>query len=253
MLNEAPKKPKKRVDYSHPNPWQYFWRLQKEGWRRAVTPALMYFFMSLIMLALQAIEIVWLSITLGIVCIAAGIFFNAHLLLHFGEAHYDIFATGELYRKREQEEGTYISPDHHLEKEYRPWKGFFIGFLMSIPVLILGILAGALDGTNVGGGVLWAFAMLAGCAVVPFTWLRNYVPSMANLSYYWTIATILVPILVSGVFYILGAYVNRRKRAKKEAREEAVRAAAEAARQERLNHEQTEAQRIKTLQSKKKK
>ena len=253
MLNEAPKKPKKHVDYSHPTPWQLFWRIQKEGWRRAVTPALMYFFMSLLMLAAQAIELVWLQIVLGIVCIAGGIFFNGHLLFHFGGAHYDTFLSGQLYRKREEEEGIVASPDHHLEKEYRPWKGFFIGFLMSLPVLLLGILSGTLEGTTAGNAMLWAFAMLAGCAVVPITWLRNYVPSMAGLSYFWTIPTIIVPILVSGVFYIIGAWHDRRKRAEKEAREEAVRRAAEEAREARLHHEQTEAQRLKTLQSKKKK
>lgn len=253
MLKEAPKKKKKQVDYYHPSPWQYFWRLQKEGWRRAITPGLMYFFMSLIMLALQAIDIVWLQIALGIVCIAGGIFFNAHLVFHFGSAHYDFFLTGEVYRRREKEEGYVNAPDHHLEKEYRPWKGFFIGFLMSIPVIILSILAGTFDGKAGEGDVLWVYAMLAGCAVVPITWLRNYVPSMANLSYYWTALTILVPIVVSGVFYILGAWHNRRKRAEKEERERAVKAAAEAAREARLHHEQTEAQRQKTLQSKKKK
>ena len=62
-----------------------------------------------------------------------------------------------------------------------------------------------------------------------------------------------MPILVSGLFYILGAYRNRRKLAEKEAREAAVKRAAEEARQARLHHEQTEAQRLKTLQSKKKK
>ena len=103
MLNEAPKKPKKKIDYAHPNGWQLFWRLQKEGWRRAVTPALMYFFMSLLLLASQAVTIVWLSIVLGVVCIAGGIFFNAHLVFHFGSAHYDTFLSGQLYRLREEE------------------------------------------------------------------------------------------------------------------------------------------------------
>lgn len=252
MLNEAPKKPKKKIDYAHPNGWQLFWRIQRESWRRTITPALMYFFMSLLLLAAQAIEIVWLQIVLGIVCIAGGIFFNAHLLFHFGAAHDDVLRSGILYRKRE-EEGIAISPDHHVEKEYRPWKGFYIGFLMGLPVIILGILSGALEGTTAGGYLAGAFVMLAGCAIVPFTWLRNYVPSMNGLSLYWTILTIVVPILVSGLFYILGAYRNRRKLAEKEAREAAVKRAAEEARQARLHHEQTEAQRLKTLQSKKKK
>ena len=252
MLNEAPKKPKKVVDYAHPNGWQLFWRIQRESWRRMLTPALMYFFMSLMMLAVQVIEIVWLQIVLGVACIAGGIFFNAHLMFHFGDAHYDTFLSGRLYRKREQEEGIFTAPDHHVEKEYRPWKGFFIGFLIGLPVILLGILSGALEGTTAGNAMLWAFAMLAGCAIVPITWLRNYVSGLAGLSYFWTIPTVIVPIVVSGVFYMLGAWNNQRKRTRREEREAAIKAAAEAAREERLHHVQTEEQRKKTLQTKKK-
>ena len=100
--------------------------------------------------------------------------------------------------------------------------------------------------------MLWAFAMLAGCAIVPITWLRNYVSGLAGLSYFWTIPTVIVPIVVSGVFYMLGAWNNQRKRTQREEREAAIKAAAEAAREERLHHVQTEEQRKKTLQSKKK-
>ena len=254
MLNEAPKKPKKRTDYAHPNGWQFFWRTQLEGWRRVMTPALMYFFMGLLLLASQLVELDWLEIVLGVICIAGGIFFNAHLLFHFGSTHYDTFLTGQLLRKREREDGIPASFDHHLEREYRPWKGFFIGALLGLPVLILGILSGALEGTEPAGSrVILAFVLLAGCAVVPITWLRNFVFTPGSLSYFWTIPTILVPIVVSSVFYILGAYANKRKRAEQEAREAAVKAAAEAAREARLHREQTEAQRRKTLQSKKKK
>ena len=85
------------------------------------------------------------------------------------------------------------------------------------------------------------------------TWLRNYVSGLAGLSYFWTIPTVIVPIVVSGVFYMLGAWNNQRKRtpARGSARP-AIKAAAEAAREERLHHVQTEEQRKKTLQSKKK-
>ena len=160
MLNEAPRKPKKKIDYAHPNGWQLFWRLQKEGWRRAITPALMYFFMSLLMLASQAITIVWLQIVLGVACIAGGIFFNAHLLMHFGSAHYDVFLSGQVYRLREQE-GIDASPDHHVEKEYRPWKGFFIGALIgflwynSFPAQIFMGDTGSLS----IGGIIAVFAL----------------------------------------------------------------------------------------------
>ena len=62
---------------------------------------------------------------------------------------------------------------------------------------------------------------------------------------------IILPILVSGIFYILGAMSDKRKRAEETERVNRVEAArAEAAKEMRV---QTEEQRRKTLQSKKKK
>ena len=52
MLNDLPKKQKKEKPMTS---WRYFWRIQKVCALRAVTPFMMYLFMSLIALACQAI------------------------------------------------------------------------------------------------------------------------------------------------------------------------------------------------------
>ena len=77
---------KKNQNGMHLTKNQLFWRIQKECWRRMVTPYLMYLFMSLLMLATQAISgnsLVWLKITLGILCLLGGMAFNAHLTYNY--------------------------------------------------------------------------------------------------------------------------------------------------------------------------
>ena len=259
MLNEAPKKRRKAVDYAHPNGWQLFWRTQRECWRRMVTPFLMYLFMGLLLLACQAIPNMWAQIGFGILCIAGGGFYNGHLCYQYGKLHYGALVAGELHRKNE-EEGISSAGDHHVEREYSPWKGFYIGFLVGVPVIILGCLAGALfdriyDGTVIGpllgGYSAVVLIMFAAWAIMPVLWIRNYVPGMGGISLYWSLVMIVLPIVISGIFYILGAYAERRSRKAESERERHILEARLQAKEE--VRVQTEEQRKKTLQSKKKK
>ena len=208
MLNEAPKKVKVK-DYSDPTPWQLFWRIQREGWRRAVTPFLMYLFMSLILLAVQTIsqtENTTIEIVIGIGCILIGAFFNGHLCYHYGVIHYDAYLTGCIHRKNRLL-GIQSGGDHRIEREYRPWKGFFIGFLVGFPALILAILAGFFyDVASL------PFIMFAGWAIIPITWFGTKPEGGLAVSPFWSILMLLLPIIVSGVFYIVGAMVEKKRK-----------------------------------------
>ncbi len=264
MLNDNPKKPKKRVDYFHPTRGQLFWRTQRECWRRMVTPFLMYLFMSLLLLSAQVIPYAWLSVPLGVVCILGGAAYNAHLCYQYGKLHFGELVAGENARRREAE-GIDVGIDHRVEREYSAWKGFYIGFLIGVPVILFGCLAGAFfDMLNASGGEnVWGLGQLFGAysalalvmfttwAIMPVLWLRNYVPAMAGLSLYWSLVMIVLPIVVSGVFYIVGAYSERRARNAEADRERRLEEARERAKNE--VRVQTEEQRKKTLQSKKKK
>lgn len=259
MLNDNPKKPKKRVDYFHPTRGQLFWRTQRECWRRMVTPFLMYLFMSLLLLSAQVIPYAWLSVLLGVVCILGGAAYNAHLCYQYGKLHFGELVAGENARRREAA-GIDVGIDHRVEREYSAWKGFYIGFLIGVPVILFGCLSGAFydriyDGTVtgplLGGYSVLALILFAAWAIMPVLWLRNYVPAMAGLSLYWSLVMIVLPIVVSGVFYIVGAYSERRARDAEADRERRLEEARERAENEvRI---QTEEQRKKTLQSKKKK
>lgn len=226
-----------------------FWKIQKECWRRMVTPFVMYLFMSILLLASQTLiseKLEWLRITLGIVCILGGAFFNGHLCYHFGKMHYDAYLTGCIHRNNAVF-GIQSGNDHHVECEYRVWKGFYIGFLIGVPVIILGAIAGS---TNAMAGN-WGAAlliMLAGWAIVPLSWLGVTGPRFA-----FSILFIILPVLVSGVFYILGAMKEKKIKEREAERSERVKKAGEDARKEHERREQTEEQRRKTLQSKKKK
>ena len=246
MLNDKPRKVK---DYSHPTKWQLFWRTQRECWRRMVTPFLMYFFMGCILLSVHALtENVTVWVIVGVLCIAGGAFFNGHLCYNYGGMHYGHYVAGCLHRKNELF-GIQSGGDHRPEKEYRLWKGFYIGLLIGLPVVIIGALAGRFYGTVGGAAASYALIMLTAWAIFPVIWLR-LIPGLETLSLYWSILMVLLPVIVSGVFYMLGALADKRKRDKETARvaqmEEARKKAAEEVRI------QTEEQRRKTLQSKKK-
>ena len=210
MLNDLPKKEKKKKDYSHPTKWQLFWRIQKECLTRAILPYLMYLFMSLLMLACQAIPEKALAIVLGILCIAGGAFFNGHLCYHYGKQHYGAYVAGCLHRKNEAY-GIPSGGDHHLEREYRIWKGPLIGFYIGIPVILFGILAGSLMG-DAQSLTYFIFTMFAGYAIIPITWFGMRAEGGLVASPYYAILFVLLSVIVSAVFYFVGAMRDRKER-----------------------------------------
>lgn len=234
---------------AQPGRAKLFWKIQLECLRRMLTPAIMYLFMSIIMLATWAINILWLRVLLGVLCLLAGMAFNAHLCYHDGALHYDAYMTGCLHR-RNALFGIESGGDHRAEREYRPWKGFYIGFLIGIPVIVLGTVAGTTNAMSDGTAAL-LLVMLAGWAIMPIGWIRElFLPEGAVVNFAWSLLMIIVPVIVSGVFYIVGAMAEKRKKEAQAARSEAVQKLQEEQKAQRV---QTEEQRRKTMQSKKKK
>lgn len=196
-----------------------FWKIQAECLRRAVTPFIMYIMMSLIMLACQAFGNAVLRVVLGVFCILCGMFFNGHLLYHCGITHYDAYLTGNLHRTNALF-GIRSGGDHRTEREYRPYKGFLIGLYVGLPVVILGIVAGF----STGGEI--ALDFVAGWAIIPLQWMRT-IGGIENISAFWSIAFVAIPVAVSGIFYIVGAQIERRRKELERERAEAVRKLAE--------------------------
>ena len=225
MLNDKPKKEKQRKPDTK---MRQFWRVQKVCFLRAVTPCMMYLFMSLIALALQAIATGQeaYEVVLGSIFIAGGAAFNAHLAFSYGKLHYDSYLTGCLHRYNLRM-GISSGGDHRPEQEYRPWKGFLIGFYIGLPVLVFGILA-IFRAT-------WSWAevaldMFAGWAILPIQWYRGAVfPSEQSWDYPpvsggFSLLMILLPVIVTGVFYIAGAYAEKRAKERESERNEEIKA-----------------------------
>ena len=214
MLNEAPQKKK---DYLEPTGAQLFWRTQRECWRRMISPTIMYLFMGIILLAAQLIpeSLMALRIVVGVLIILIGAFFNGHLMFHCGKQHYDNALTGSFHR-RNRAYGIMSGENHHVEKEYSPWKGFYIGFLVGVPVIILSVLAHFFY--NVAAIV---FVLLAGWAITPITWFGTKGEGLGlKADPLFAMLMIILPIVVSGVFYIVGAVVERNKKAQQSERME---------------------------------
>lgn len=198
--------PKKKVDYMEPTPAQYFWRTQRECWKRMVGPTIMYLFMGLILVAVQAIPIAALKIVLGVLIILLGAFFNGHLMYQCGKKHYDNSLTGSFHR-RNRAYGVMSGESHHIEREYSPWKGFYIGFLVGVPVILLSVLAHFFYDV-----VTIVFIILAGWAITPITWFGAIEGGGLKADVLWSMMMIILPIVVSGVFYIVGAIKEKKKK-----------------------------------------
>ncbi len=188
-------------------------------------PYLMYLFMGMIGLLCCLIKTKWLVAVLVLLCILGGAAFNAHLTFQYGKMHYDAYCTGEIHRRNERI-GIPSGGDHRVEREYRFWKGSLIGLCVGVPVILL-----SLFGTFASWKILgYFFIMLAAWAYLP-VWLTGWLSGIENylVNPLWCMLLVLLPVVVSTVFYNVGAMVEKRKKDEQAAREAEV---------ERLREEQ---------------
>lgn len=194
--------------------WQFF---------KSAFPAMMMYFCAGTVLLLVSMKnnetaVQWSNTILvwTIVCSVAGAAYNGLAMWGIGGGHYEMLVTGNIKRMSMSEiEGGYKMSTHKAVQEYRPWKGFVIGAFCGIFMIFFGILFGCMQSkvdTASGGfiGTLMFICFLtSGCSFLPFYYLNQ---SGIYVSYFWGCACAIVPIVVSGVFYIIGAYSKRNKR-----------------------------------------
>ena len=182
------------------------------------------------------------KLTWTLVCGLVAIGYNILVSLMHGGDGYDMLVTGNVQRRSfEFVEGGYKMSKYRPEKEYRAWKGFvgasFVAILTLIASILMGVNqtsideAGAINGTSI---ILLVCSLLSGWCVLPFYYLNV---SGAGISYFWLLPFALLPVVVSGVCYIIGAYRKRNKELKKQAvrdKEEEERRARES--QKKINY-----------------
>ncbi len=220
----------------------YIWSLFKGS----VLTSIMYFCASaiLMMLIMKGEQIDWTNtdITWTIVCILGGAAYNAIAAWANGGMHYEMLVSGNVKRSTYDAYGNeYKMSNHKLAKEYRVWKGFAIGAFTAIVPIIFGILCG-INQTEINSGdyskgvsvlIILAF-FLSGWTIMPL-YCMNKVG--IAVSYYVSIAFALIPVLVSGVMYIGGAYARRNKVVREQLlAEQAERAAEEKKKNKKINY-----------------
>lgn len=196
----------------------------------------------LMMLTLNSETLHWTSkdVTWTVVCILGGAAYNALISWAHGGSQYEMLVSGNIKRMSEgQLEGGYKMSSHKEVKEYRVWKGFVVGALTAFLTLLFGILFGC-NQTQIDSGeakgacavlMLLGF-LLSGWSIIPL-YLMNAMGS--SISYFISCIFALIPIGVSGGFYIAGAYARRNKRLREQLIAERA-AKAEAEKVKKINY-----------------
>ena len=194
------------------------------------------------MLTVKGETLHWTSkeISWTVVCIVGGAAYNALMAWANGGMQYEMLVSGNVKRmSAAQFEGGYKMSNHKEAKEYRVWKGFVFGAMTAVLTILFGILMGCnqakIDSQDVKGGVaviLLLSFLLTGWSVIPL-YLMN--ATGVSISYFVSCIFALIPIIVSGAFYIAGAYARRNKRLR-EQMIAAAQAEAEANKVKKINY-----------------
>ena len=229
---------------------QVFWKTVWECFKRSIAAMFTYFCAGTILMMLTMKGDMSTGMTgtrwaWTIVCIVAALAYNGFVVYMTGGNHFEMLVSGNMKRASAMNMGgEYKISSHKLEKEYRVWKGFAIGAFLSIFAVIgafvfeanaseimkLGVKDAQVDK---GAAIAFLiFSLLSGWSLLPFVFANL---GGASVSYLVSLVLAVLPIIVTGVFYILGAYGRRAKTIK--AQELADRAAAaEAAKPKKINY-----------------
>lgn len=225
----------------------FFKKLGRYTWeffKSSIPAALIYFCAGTVLMMLtlgDGKNLTWDGTKLAwtIVCAVVALAYNGLLAYAQGGNGYEMLVSGNIKRNAVDAYGeSYKMSSHKEVKEYRPWKGFVTGAFISVYTIVFAILLACNPPTVNSAGeqqysIVFLIAMLiSGWSVLPFFYLNA---SGIAVSYLVSAAFGILPIAVSGVFYILGAYGRRNKTIK--AQELADRAAAaEANKVKKINY-----------------
>ena len=200
---------------------RYTWELVK----MAFPSLFMYFALSIIVIMLTMGKTLTFSagkVTWWAVCLVGVLVYNGLMSYVQGTMGFEMLVSGNMKRVSMQElEGGYKMSSHKEAKEYRAWKGFVVGGILAIFPLITGIVFGcnqetidavfAKDAVQADAGFGWIFLLLllfSGWSTTLFLLINT---TGVTISYFVCIAFAVLPVLLSGFFYIAGAYGKRRK------------------------------------------
>ncbi len=179
------------------------WYYVKQG----LLPFIYLFFTAITAFGILCIEgLVWLKVLLLLLNIGLYVFIIAAASFKDGQEALKVRVANDLERIQIVRTGESIPLK--LKEEYKPWKGFFHGFIACVPLIILLIvhtilmLAGGGNGAGAIAGFIYmmvfAFSRVnIGAATTSTTPINPAI-------YYWSLLAIPVIVLATGISYILG-------------------------------------------------
>lgn len=179
------------------------WYYVKQG----LLPFIYLFFTAITAFGILCIEgLVWLKVLLLLLNIGLYVFIVSAASFKDGQEALKVRIANDLERMQIVRTGE--SLPLKLKEEYKPWKGFFHGFIACIPLVILLIIHTVVMLTGGGNG--------AG-AIAGFIYMMVFAFSRVNINtgataatpinptiYYWSLLAIPVIVLATGIAYILG-------------------------------------------------
>lgn len=179
------------------------WYYVKQG----LLPFIYLFFTAITAFGILCIEgLVWLKVVLLLLNIGLYVFIVSAASFKDGQEALKVRIANDLERMQIVRTGE--SLPLKLKEEYKPWKGFFHGFIACIPLVVLLIVHTIVMLTGGGNG--------AG-AIAGFIYMMVFAFSRVNINtgataatpinptiYYWSLLAIPVIVLATGIAYILG-------------------------------------------------
>lgn len=170
--------------------------------KKALFPFIYLFFMAITAFGILCIKnLLWLKIILSILNLALYLFIVATVFYKEGEEGVKIRQANDLERKEMVRTGT--ERPLRLKEEYKWWKGYFMGFIDCMPLLVLMLVHTIMFLAGSETKTVGAIAMFIYFVVAVFFNMSGKELTMA--SYYYTLVAVPVIVIVAGVFYNLGA------------------------------------------------
>lgn len=176
-----------------------FWYLVKQ----AFIPFTYLFFMAIIAFAILSIEgLIWLKAVLLGLNMALYFFVVCTSAFHDGQKALKVRIANDI--ERNQIILTGEDRPLKLSEEYKPWKGFAIGLVANIPLIILMVIHTILI-TAVGSAYTGAGAIAGFIYMMFFAFFRMDGSVATATSFYYVLIMIPIIVLAVGISYSLGA------------------------------------------------
>ena len=181
----------------------------KYYFKQGIFPFIYQIFMAMIAFGILMIEeLIWLKILLAALNIALYLFIVAAVAYKEGQEALKVQMANDLERREIIRTGE--DRPLKLHEEYKPWKGFFFGFIACVPVVALLLLHTIV---YLATGSYMRFGAIAGIiGLMFFIFFRLNVSSAATetasvswYTYYGTLVALPILMLTMGIAYIMGA------------------------------------------------